>query len=201
MTEIITKTELIASLKDAKQRVTNWFTEIPTKNFFTRHGEVWSASDNVDHLIKSHTPISKVLKLPKFTLQALFGKPDRSSRSYEVICQIYRDEIAKGAQAIGRYLPDQQSPAESAEEKKIELLNQWTKASAELISIAGKWNESELDGYFLPHPLIGKLTIREMLYFTTITICGMQARQGIEHKRDKRDHTNYSMVSFVICPR
>jgi len=46
------------------------------------------------------------------------------------------------------------------------LLEQWSKASSELVLVAEKWNESELDGYLLPHPLIGKLTIREMLFFT-----------------------------------
>ena len=166
MTEINTSTELFSELRDANQRVTKWFTEIPAEEFFTRHDEIWSASDNMDHLINSHRPISRALKLPKFTLQAMFGKPERPSRTYEEICKVYRAEIAKGAQASGRFLPDQQSPAEGAEEKKTELLEQWSKASTELVSVAEKWNESELDGYLLPHPLIGKLTIREMLFFT-----------------------------------
>jgi len=166
MTEINTKSELFTELKDANQRVTKWFTEIPAENFFTRYGDVWSASDNIDHLIKSHRPISKALKLPKFTLQAMFGKPERRSRTYEEICEVYRAEIAKGAQASGRFLPEQQSPLEDAEEKKTELLEQWSKASKELVSVAEKWNENDLDGYLLPHPLIGKLTIREMLFFT-----------------------------------
>ena len=29
-----------------------------------------------------------------------------------------------------------------------------------------KLDEEDLDNYILPHPLIGKTTIREMLYFT-----------------------------------
>ena len=166
MTVLSTKSELITALQDANQRVIKWFSEIPPENFFMRQAEVWSASDNLDHLIKSHKPITKALRLPKITLQAMFGKPEKSSMTYEELCKIYRDEIAKGAQASGRFLPTQENPDENAEEKKKELLNQWSKASTELVSIAGKWNESELDRYLLPHPLIGKLTIREMLFFT-----------------------------------
>ena len=165
MIEISTKSELITVLKDSNGRVLNWFTEISAKDFFTRHGEVWSASDNVDHLIKSHKPIAKALKLPKFTLQAMFGKPEIPSLSYEEVCTIYRDEIVKGAQASGRYLPNQENP-ENAEAKKQELLSKFSKVSEELVSVAEKWTEGELDSYLLPHPLIGKLTIREMLYFT-----------------------------------
>jgi uncharacterized damage-inducible protein DinB len=166
MIEIKTKTELISSLNDSNQRATKWFTEIPAENFFTRKGEVWSASDNMDHLIRSHQPLVKALKLPKITLQAMFGKPQKLSISYEELCQIYRDEIAKGAQASGRYLPNQDNPSENAEEKKRSLLCQFAKASSELVSIAEKWDENELDQYLLPHPILGKLTIREMLFFT-----------------------------------
>lgn len=166
MTEITTKAELIAALKDSHKRVTYWFAEIPAADFFTRHGEVWSPSDNLDHLIKSHKPIAKAMKLPKFTLQAMFGKPNKPSMPYEALCKIYHDELARGAQASGRYLPNQETPNENAQERKKELLDQFSKASTELVSITQKWEEDELDGYLLPHPLIGKLTIREMLFFT-----------------------------------
>jgi len=166
MLELNTKSDLIAALQDSNQRAENWFLEIPADNFFTRHGEVWSPSDNVDHLIKAVKPIAKALKLPKITLQVMFGKPEKPSMSYEELCQIYRAEIAKGAQASGRYLPSQENPSENAEPRKRELLAQWARANAELVSVAEKWNESELDQYLLPHPLIGKLTIREMFFFT-----------------------------------
>ena len=166
MTEIITKTELINILKESNQHVTLWFTEIPATDFFTRHGEVWSASDNVDHLVKAHKPIANALKLPKITLRAMFGKPDKASMTYEELCQMYCDEIARGAQASGRYLPKQENPDSNAETKKRELLEQFSKASAELVSAIEKWEEKELDDYLLPHPILGKLTIREMLFFT-----------------------------------
>ena len=165
MTAITTKIEVINALKDSNECVTKWFTEIPAEDFFARHGEVWSASDNMDHLIKSHEPITKALRLPKFTLQAMFGKPAKTSVTYEELCEIYRDAIAKGGQAFGRYLPEQQIPPDP-EKAKSDLLNQFSKACAELASVVEKWEENELDRYFLPHPLIGKLTIREMLFFT-----------------------------------
>ena len=166
MTEITTKMELINELKDSNQRVTKWFTEIPTNDFFARRGEVWSAFDNVDHLIKSQKPVAKALKMPKFTLRAMFGKPAKASMTYEELCQIYRDEIATGAQASGRYLPTQENPDSSAETKKRELLDQFSNASTELVSAVENWDERELEEYLLPHPILGKLTIREMLFFT-----------------------------------
>ena len=166
MTEITTKDRLIDLLRDSNRRVTEWFTAIPADDFFTRQGEVWSASDNVDHLIKAHKPIAMALKLPKITLRAMFGKPDRASISYEELCQNYREEIAKGAQASGRYLPNQQTMDSNAEIKKLRLLAQVSKASKELVAAAERWGETELDDYLLPHPILGKLTVREILFFT-----------------------------------
>ena len=166
MTEISSKNELINAFKDSNRRIREWFMDIPIEHFFTRRGDVWSASDNVDHLIKAHKPIAQALKLPKITLRAMFGKPDKPSMTYEELCQIYREEIAKGAQASGRYLPNQKHPDSNAETKKRELLEQFSKASTELVSAVEKWDEKELDDYLLPHPILGKLTIREMLFFT-----------------------------------
>jgi len=160
------KTELISTLKDSRQRVLDWFTAIPAKDFFARHGEDWSPSDNVDHLIRAHKPITMAMKLPRFIPRILFGKPNRPSRSYEALCEKYIDALNKGGRAGGAYLPEQVNPQKDAEDKKQKLLDQLSTASAELISIAEKWNENDLDKYLLPHPLIGKLTIREVLYFT-----------------------------------
>ncbi|MGE5374547.1 MAG: hypothetical protein ACM3XO_05770 [Bacteroidota bacterium] len=86
--------------------------------------------------------------------------------SYEELCQVYRDAIARGGQASGRYLPDQQNPGKDAGEQKKNLLEEWSTASDELVSVAGTWEENELDRYQVQHPLLGKLTVREMLYFT-----------------------------------
>jgi uncharacterized damage-inducible protein DinB len=39
-------------------------------------------------------------------------------------------------------------------------------AVQELVRAAGRWSERALDARQLPHPLLGKLTVREMLFFT-----------------------------------
>jgi hypothetical protein len=119
----------------------------------------------VDHLIKSHQPVALALKLPKIVLRAMFGTSDKASMSYEELCKTYRDAIAKGAQASGRYLPEENLGFQT-ETKKKELLVQFSRASRELVSAAEKWNDKQLDEYLLPHPILGKLTIREMLFFT-----------------------------------
>jgi hypothetical protein len=165
MTTIALRDELIAAFQESNQRAANWFENIPATIFFNREGETWSPSDNLDHLIKAVRPITKALKLPRIALLTMFGKPEKPSMTYEEICQMYREAIAKGGQASGRYLPDQQSPQKDIEEQKKTLLDQWLETSNELVLAAGSWEENDLDRYQLPHPLLGKLTVREMLYF------------------------------------
>lgn len=166
MAEMTSKTQLVHMLKVSNQRVIDWFTAITVEDFFICYRGEWSASENVDHLIKAHKPVAKALKLPKIILRAMFGKPDRASLTYEELCKAYRDEIARGAQASGRYLPRQEKSNSGTERRKKEFLDQFLKASTNLVSVAQKWNEKELDAYLLPHPILGKLTIREMLFFT-----------------------------------
>ncbi len=165
MTEFKTKGEILTGLKNANGKVTKWFEGISASDLFIRQKETWSASDNVDHLIRAHKPIIKALNLPRVVLHTMFGKPNRESISYNALCSLYRDKIAKGGVASGSYLPDQQQPG-NPEAAKREILERWSSVSAELIARAEKWEESELDLYQLPHPLLGNLSVREILYFT-----------------------------------
>jgi hypothetical protein len=165
MTEIQSKIQIISSLQESGYRAQAWFHNLPVDLFFVRQAEAWSASDNVDHMIKAIKPITKALKLPKMALQTLFGKPVNQSRTYQEICTIYSDEIAKGAKAGGSFLPLQEEP-DNPEEKKAELLERLSLEMDKLISAIEKWQEMELDEVQLPHPIIGKITVREMLFFT-----------------------------------
>ena len=163
--EIKTKETIISETKNSNQRAIEWFDAIPAKQFFLRQGEAWSASDNVDHLIKAIKPITLALKIPRLGLQTMFGKVEHPSRNYDEICIIYVDEIAKGAQASGRFLPNQESPTQPEMQKK-ELLDQLGKTVNSLLSALENWRDAELDQYQLPHPILGKLTVREMLFFS-----------------------------------
>ena len=163
--EIKAKENIIDETKNSTRRAIEWFDAIPADQLFIREGEVWSASDNVDHLVKAIKPIALALKMPRLGLQTMFGKAMHPSRTYLEICKAYVDEIAKGAQASGRFLPNQESPSQS-EGKKKELLDQLNKAGDSLISALEKWQDAELDQYQLPHPILGKITIREMLFFS-----------------------------------
>ncbi len=56
---------------------------------------------------------------------------------------------------------------EAAERTRSRVLSGWSRAGEALVAKTRGWNEASLDKYRMPpHPLLGKLTVREMLLFT-----------------------------------
>ena len=123
--------------------------------------EKWSAGQNLLHLILSTKPLAKVMPLPKITFKT-FGKPNRPGRSYEELVQRYKERLAESNPTPGRGY----QPTEEAASSKEKLLADWQKEGDKLIKSLNKWKDEDLDKYLLPHPLLGKLSVREMMFFT-----------------------------------
>jgi hypothetical protein len=121
----------------------------------------WSAALQLDHLIKSVAPVNMAMALPHFLLQWLFGVSNRPSRTYEELVEKYHRKLGEGGKASGRFIPK----AIRADQKN-RLLRKLERLVNRLCRHTEKLDEKSLDTYLLPHPLLGKLTLREMLYFT-----------------------------------
>lgn len=121
----------------------------------------WSAAQQLDHLVRSVQPVNLAFGLPVFVLKKLFGKSNRPSKTYEELITKYQSKIAAGAKASGRFIP----PSVSFHQKES-LLKKLSKLTTSLSKKVNIISENNLDTYILPHPLLGKITLREMLYFT-----------------------------------
>lgn len=122
----------------------------------------WSAGQQLAHIVKSVSPVNLAFSLPAFLIKMVFGKANRPSRTYDALVEKYKLKLAEGGRASARFIPPQVniSDREVLLAKVQRLINSLNKR----ISAA---SEQELDLLILPHPLLGKLTFREMLYFTT----------------------------------
>lgn len=121
----------------------------------------WTAIQQLDHIIRSVSPVNMAMGLPKFILKWRFGTANRPSRTYEQLVEKYQRKLLEGGRASARFTP----PAIAADQQKI-LSKKLEKLVKALCLKTNGWSEEDLDRYILPHPLLGKLTIREMLYFT-----------------------------------
>lgn len=119
----------------------------------------WSAGQQLQHIFLSVRPVNFALFLPKFLLR-LFGKP-KEKRTYEEIIKTYQNSLRNGGKASALYIPKSVSI-----NQKQKLIIDLTNLIMSLTKKIDKLDEEDLDNYILPHPLIGKTTIREMLYFT-----------------------------------
>ena len=127
---------------------------------FTPDGK-WSAAQQLDHIIRSVKPVNMALGLPPFLLKLLFGTANRPSKTFEALTEKYNRKLQEGGRATGRFIPESVAP-----EQKIILLTKLKEIVDKLCHKIENYNEEVLDKCILPHPLLGKLTLREMLYFT-----------------------------------
>ncbi len=160
-----TKAELLSELARVHESCATYWRSFPADSFWRRLGEAWSPADNARHLLKSTRPVARALGLPRPLLLLLFGLSGRESRPYEGLVETYRGVLSRGGEA-GRFAPTPRPVPEDPSAGREELLAQSADAHRRLLASADRWSERSLDRYRLPHPLLGKLTVREMLFFT-----------------------------------
>lgn len=120
----------------------------------------WSPAEHLEHIRKSIKPLAMGLGLPKLVIATVAGKAKRPSVSYDEVVANYKSKLSAGAVATGAYVPKTEIY------KPIELTAKTNAVLADLANKINSWKEEDLDKYNLPHPLLGKITVREMLYFT-----------------------------------
>jgi len=155
------KPQIISALTEKVDEFNKYISSLNKEQFEATPNGKWSAGQNLDHLIRAIKPLQLAYSLPKFALTILFGKTNRPSKTYDEVVTKYKTKLAAGGKASGPFIP----PTIKFE-KKDELIKKYDQQKQKLISKIEKQSETDLDKYILPHPLLGKVTLREMLYFT-----------------------------------
>jgi hypothetical protein len=159
----LAKEEILKQLRLATEEFTSFVSAIDPDKFFRQPKEKWSIAQNVKHLTISATTTRLAFLLPKFIIRLYTGKPTRPSRSYDDLVSKYKMKLQQGGRASGRYIPKIISPQTGKEN----LSQSFATSMDKLIrSIEKNWADPQLDQYIAPHPLLGKITLRELCYFT-----------------------------------
>ena len=157
----MTKAEIQHKLKESHAFFTQYMQALPETDFLYRYDSKWTAGEQLAHIVKSTSPVKTALSLPPFVLKLIFGKANRPSRTYQELVEKYQSKLEAGGKSTARFLP----PEVKFEERE-KLINTLQEVIDSLIRQVDEFSEAELDMLILPHPLLGKLTFREMLYFT-----------------------------------
>ncbi|MFI5205468.1 MAG: DinB family protein [Candidatus Paceibacterales bacterium] len=157
----MTKQEITDKLTSNHRTFADLIVSLNDRDFLHALPGKWTAGQQLDHILRAVSPLTKILALPKFMIKLIFGKANRPSKDYENLVKKYHAKLESGGKATGRFIPSLVEPVQ----KEI-LKNKLLRAVARLIKNTDDYSEQQLDAYILPHPLLGKLTLREMFYFT-----------------------------------
>lgn len=153
--------EINYKLQENHQQFVEFIRILPDELFTVSKNEKWTPGQQLDHIRRSIQPLAQGFQLPKWLIKMIFGKSNRKGRTYDQLVEKYNRKLQEGGRASGRFIPKEVKLTER--DKIIQAINKHIKS---IQSNLHKFSESELDEIVLPHPLLGKLTIREMMYFT-----------------------------------
>lgn len=175
----MTKQELKQNLTNNHQAFVDYINTLSTDELLYAPADKWTAAQQLDHIHKSVKPLTQGMGYPKFLLKWKFGKAKRPSRTYDEVVTKYTSKLALGGKASSPFVP-----VVIGVDKK-EMLNKLILESVQkLNSKLDRFSETEMDTMILPHPLLGKITIREMMYFTIYHV--EQHKEIIKRELDKR---------------
>lgn len=168
MTDPTSKAEVMEQLRLVQRSILDDIHAMSVAQFNTGAAEAWSAAGYLKHLILSIKPVAKALGFPPERLQSLFGLAETPSRPYTQVVVAYQARLAEGIRAedYEKVTPGFYRIPEGVTDEKVYLTETWEESNNRLLAAVEGWDEDKLDTHQMPHPAIGMVTIREMLFFT-----------------------------------
>ena len=155
------KSQIADDLQRSFSEVFEYCTNLTEENYWEEKEDRWSIAENINHLILSTSPLVQGLNLPKLVIATVGGKQSGKSRNYDELVSAYKQKLDEGGKATSRYVPKK-----SKKHPMSSSLAKFDSNGKGLVKALNKWTEEQLDAYRMPHPLLGKISVREMLYFS-----------------------------------
>lgn len=156
-----TKPEILAALESNAQSIATYFGGIPDHRFFDGDPDHWSPAHHLTHLTESSVSVTQTLRGGARPLDAT-----TRSRTYAEV----RDAAAAAVAATpkARLLEMGRTVVIAPGTSREQMIGAFERASAEFRAVAAAWNVDAMDRNALRHPLLGEMTVREMLFFFVV---------------------------------
>lgn len=129
--------------------------------FERRAPDRWSPAEQVEHLRLSVRPLSLSFLFPNLVFR-IFGAARGPGRTYDEVVADYRERLALGAKASGPFIPSRLTEGADLDR----LVTGFREAQAGYARKLAAAEGPSLDSTLLPHPILGRLSKREMAFFT-----------------------------------
>jgi hypothetical protein len=166
----MTQAQLIQQLQHRHEAFAAALAALSDADFEYAAPNKWTAGQQLDHICRSVRPLAWGLMLPRWGIRWLYGSANRPSRTYDALVSKYQQKLAEGGRASGAFLP-QPIPVS----KRTALSQRLIGLVKRLCRNLTRFDENALDTLVIPHPLLGKLTLREMMYFSIYHVQHHQA--------------------------
>jgi hypothetical protein len=158
--------ESIANLLDEKhQKLIQWLESQEAEKWVLGPKGKWTTGQVALHLLQSIKPLNAALSMPKFLLRYKFGKANSEVRDYETVVKRYQERLNDVTPGI-TFGPSRNMIVPKLSDKQY-LLNRLQVESKKLQYKTRKMSDKNLDNLILPHPLMGKMPVRELLMWTS----------------------------------
>ncbi len=153
------KLELSKRLIQEHQLFIDFVSSLSNEDLMRSHDNKWNPPQQLEHVYLCLRPIKLALSLPNIIPAIFFGKSKKGSRTYESLVEAYQLKLKNGGKSPSMYKP--KKSVKDVGELKISLMHLVNNISNKL----SNYQENDLDSFLLPHPLLGKLTARELIFF------------------------------------
>ncbi len=154
---------IVKRLETEHQRLLNWLENHPDEKWTQGPEGKWTTGQHILHLVTSIKMLNKALKMPKFLLKSKFGTSNRPSRSYDEVTKRYQERLIENKEGARTFNQDLKTP--SLDDKK-HLMSSLQILNKKLQYKTNKLKDKHLDTLLLPHPLMGRMTLREIIMWT-----------------------------------
>jgi hypothetical protein len=153
------KIELSKRLIQEHQSFIDFISSLSNEDLIQSQDNKWNPSQQLEHVYLCLRPVKLALSLPNIIPAILFGKSKKGSRTYESLVEAYQLKLKNGGKSPLMYKP--KKSVRDVDKLKIALMHLVNNISNKL----SQFKENDLDSFLLPHPLLGKLTARELIFF------------------------------------
>jgi uncharacterized damage-inducible protein DinB len=169
-----TLTEISAAMSEQHQTFATFLRALPLETFLSPLQGTWSPLQHLQHLMASERPFTQGLETNRF-------KPletPATSRTYAEVVAAYQaalESAPPGLLTNNPFSPPEYAGLDALETTRGLALSEWHTSGEGLVAALTQYDDASLDALQGRHPLLGWMSLREMLFFMTHHISHHQA--------------------------
>ena len=161
------KEDIVLALEKRHKSLLSWLADQDNDKWEIGPAGKWTMGQQALHLLQSISTLNTALSIPKFILKYKYGKANREVRDYEAVVKRYHERLKEVNGAT--FGPSKNMRIPKLRDKYY-LIDRIQTENKKLQYKTNKWTDEQLDTYVLPHPLMGKMPVREVIMWTTYHI-------------------------------